>query len=918
MKDRERLLLLCLKSLKEFGRNEDARYKERLKREIKEIDAQGEHEYLLKLYDEFQEKKLMYPYNENNLLVDFLLRLAPDFDIDKDYDWVQGEFPDIDTDYLKAPREYLKRDWVPRTFGQENTCEISTYSTSGIKSAMLDMARVHNLPSDEIQQITNKITDKDEDGNELEWDQAMEIYPDLKGYCVSHPDVSEAAFLLLERRRNHGIHAGGLIISDKRIDGFVPLEVRSVKKETPNGIICSAWTEGLNSQDLGPVGLIKFDMLGVKNIDQTADCCKLIKDRYGIESICARPGDWDWSDISYLNDPKCIEMANRADLRCIFQFDGDGMRKLVKRGGVTSFDDLPAYSALYRPGPLGMGMDVRYCRRKKWAVNKNAEDGEPFNIHPVMQPSLAKTYGVLVYQEQVMDILRVVGQIPDMHTEKVRKAISKKKVEQFIKYKEMFIENGQRVLNVNEDYVLDLWNQIESFAAYGFNASHAYAYAYISARLLWLKAHYPTEFYTAILMHQADHDKIKNIKLDAKNHGVTVKPVHINKSKANFAISDKDVYFGFSNIKKIGEAVADRIVEQQPYSSFVDFLDRFGTDATPIKALTALGVFEEQHDRLHLRKFSEYYKDQIKKRKDRQKRHEASIEKKHEELRELLLEEVSEDDPEFTQLCQFTPQAQALWEQKFIGIHRTVHKKIKGVNVAKEVPFTKFLEDLARKRESSLTNFAEKEKDSEETPLTLDQFNPCKVELVEEEMAILTDELEVDGIKTFPKAESEYYGFQWTHRLETSPDYTGRTLDVFLKESEQGLVVGMVEVEIKAVRPRTSKNGVQFYSIDIEDANGTRMVVNVWQDDFTRFQDELKAGHFVKMRVRPPSGGFNTLTFDSVPRQERKKLPPKEEDIRLLMMRIPDKPKVKQRFVLDELTFDASAISGLDELLIHR
>lgn len=902
MNERDRLLAICVNALRSKNIHTDQRYKDRLKKELKAIDEQGEHEYLVKLHDKFKAEKLIFPVNEHNNLVDCLLGLAKSHDIEKPSAFAQGEAPDIDIDYLKDVRDSLKRVWAAKRFGQECICEIGTYGTMGIKSAILDMAKVHGLMRDEIQAITNKMADKDDEGHELEWEKALEMYKEFKDYCELNPAVAEAARLLLDRNKSGGVHAGGLIIADRPLDGFLPLEVRMVNKDNPNGVICSAWTEGLNRQDLQPVGLIKFDLLVINNLMQIALACKLIKERHGIDKICALPGQWDWSDISYLNDPKSIEMANRGDLKCVFQFDSEGIRKLVKRGGVTCFDDLAVYSALYRPGPLNMGMDARYCKRKRGE--------EPYNIHPIMMKSLGKTYGVLVFQEQIMDILRVVGNVPDMHTEKVRKAISKKKVKDFIKYKEMFIENGQRNLNVNAEYVINLWQQIESFAEYGFNASHSYAYSYISARLLWLKAHYPIELYNAILMCENDEDKFKDYKLDAKYHGVEIKPVHINKSKVNFHIDDNQIYFGFSNIKKVGEGVSERIVENQPYKDFPDFLDRFGSDVTPIKALTALGVFEENYDRLTLRKFSEYFKKQIVSRRDRKKRFETAMDAKLAELKKMLLEEVKETDPDFEKMCDFTEEANQLWESRFVGITRKVPYKYKGEERVREVAYSKQLQDIAKKRQSSIENFYDKEKNDDEVPITLEQFNPALIKLDEEEEKILRDEMIVDGHKTYPLAESIYYGFQWTHVLETSPDYTGATLDKFLEQADQGLQTGMVEVQLVAVRKRTSKKGVDFYSVDIEDANGKRMVVNVWSDDYTRFRDDLKADQMVKMRVRPPSGGFNTLTFESVDRRDRKKLGPREEDYRLIVMR-PAPVVKKDDEVLDNFKFDSSAIEVL-------
>jgi DNA polymerase III alpha subunit len=518
----------------------------------------------------------------------------------------------------------------------------------------------------------------------------------------------------------------------------------------------------------------------------------------------------------------------------------------------------------------------------------------------------------MCYQEQVMDILRVVGNVPDMHTEKVRKAISKKKVKDFIRYKDMFVENGKVNLGVNAEFCLDLWDQIESFAEYGFNRSHACAYAYISARLLWLKAHYPLEFYNAILMCESDYDKFREYKLDAKYHGVEINPVDINKSKVNFGITDDKIFFGFKNIKSIGEGVAERIVENQPYVGFPDFLDRFGTDAGTLKALCAIGVFDDlepDYDHEYIRKFHEFYKDHVRKRKERQKRFETSMDKKLQELRELLLTEVSETDLDFERLCDFTEDAEALWEDRFSGIQREVEYKSKGQIKTKFVPFTKLLQDLARKRNSSLKNFHEKETEDEENPITLDQFNPASVKLDEEELAVLKNKMVLNGETTYPVAESMYYGFQWTHVLETSPDYKGETIDRFLDETENNPEykgqAGPIEIIIRAVRKRTSKKGTEFYSVDVEDANARQMTINVWMDDYLRWREELRKDKMLRIRVKPPSGGFNTLTFDSVPKRERHKLPPKEDDDRIMVMRPAAKP-------LEEIPVDLDGFTLFD------
>lgn len=294
MKERSRLIRLCLASLEEKGLVQDIRFKDRMKSELKEIDAQSEHEYLLNLYDKFRAQNLIFPENEHNNLIDWLLGLAPSFEIENPNTWIQGEFPDIDIDYIKPVRDYLKGEWAAQAYGQEKICEIGTYGTAGIKSSILDMARVHGANIHEIQSITSQLEDKDDEGKPLEWEKIFEIatfqicskeeqgeikaelengdvdwilkfsekhksngvgsvdtpYVKFAVYCLENPEIANAAKLFQGRNTHSGVHAGGLIVSSQRLDGFVPLEVRKVNKEHPDGVICSAWSEGLAHQDL--------------------------------------------------------------------------------------------------------------------------------------------------------------------------------------------------------------------------------------------------------------------------------------------------------------------------------------------------------------------------------------------------------------------------------------------------------------------------------------------------------------------------------------------------------------------------------------------------------------------------------------------------------------------------------------------
>lgn len=885
--EQQTFIRLCLKGMEQRGWDKIDEYKSRLKLELKEVNVQGDHEYFLKL----NAAKLKYP-NDNNLLVAVLLDLCDSFDITTLPEYVQGEFPDIDMDYPTEIQEHLRLVWAPKQFGRENVCLITTYGKMGIKMAMLDTTGVHGLPKDEIQAITKGIEDKDDEGELLTWDKCVDMYPAFKDYCERFPDVAEAARVLVNRRKTASVHAGGLIISSVPIAEFVPLEVRK------GGVIVSAWSEGQATQDLQPVGLVKFDVLVVDGLKQIAYSAEMVKERYGVEKISALPNRRNWSDTIYLDDPKAIQMANKADLKCIFQFGSDGIRKLVKKGGVSSFDDIAAYSALYRPGPLGMGMGERFCLRKRGL--------EKYELHSSMFPILGTTHGVMVFQEQVMKILNVVGNIPLIHCEKIRKAISKKKIDLFVKYKEMFLRNGQKNLGATLEVVQNLWDQVEAFADYGFNKSHSYAYSYISARQLYLKAHYPLEFYTAVLRCETDSDKMKEIKFDAEQHGIEVMPVHINKSKANFCIVDTSedrtkgqIYYGFSNLKTIGE-IAKQIEVGQPYSSFTDFLDRFGTDAKVLKVLISLGVFEEKYDRLTLWKFYEYYKDYKKKREGRGKRYIESLEKQEHDLISLLVTTTLSNAVQ-KELAVFGDEAvYDRWTELCTSMEREETFNYKGEKRIRKVTVAKLLHDIRKRRESCIKNYDSKEEDANEAPPSLVTFNPAHVKVDEETAALFTGDTN--------KAERDYYGFQWVHELEECIDYDGKTIDAFLQEADiQGNIVGCIEVQVKECKRKDFKSGTGFaYDAIVEDANGRTITVRFWKDDYDRFKDDLVPGKLMKMRVKPPVGNFPSFNFESPPRQDRWRLPKtREGDLRIVILKKnPSKSKTTTTVDLTEESLD--------------
>lgn len=818
---------ICEEKLQQIPHTEA--HEERLALELREVNTLNEADYFLSL----AEKGDKYE-NENNLIIPYLLGICDEFDITKPPCYEYGEFPDIDIDYLPSVRQYLKEEFSREKHGKQFVCNIATYTTFGLRSALIDMAKVFGLDRKEILSLTTKLGIKDDEGEILTWEKAIELYEDLRKYLEQNPEMAEAAKKMLHRNRNMGMHASGLIISGVPIEDFVPL----VKVKDGTGA-CSAWVEGLHGTDLGAVGLVKFDFLSLEANMKIATGTKLAGE-IGAESfhdscnaveaatkhvgrVAALPGKSNWTDTSYLEDPVALEMANRGDLKMVFQYDGsEGIRRLAKQGGVTSFNDLAVYTALFRPSAIKLGMHEAYCRRK----NKLEE----YEIHPLVKDFMEPTYAVMVFQEQVMRMLNVVGKIPLKDCEAVRKAISKKKIEKFQKYKEIFVANGQETLQWPIEKVANLWNQIEAFSGYGFNLAHCVAYTYISSRMLYLKAHHPLAFYASVLSFtkaasSKDYFKLKDYKQEAERHGIRVNQVNINKSGVECRIVDKEIYYGLGKLRGIGEEIAERVVKLQPFKDYTDFISRAGTEAKIHQPVIALRMFDE--DPIKLYNFYQAFKVTQKKEEEREKRLQRTLTKYREKIKELTGKEEVDDDV-------------------FLLPDET-----------KEEVLT-----LIKKISLSTMNYQ-----SRSAPLPkLYEFNNSEENIDPEYLKLLKD-------KT--AAEEHYYGFVWNHPLEKCPKYGHHTFEEF--ESNQ-TEVGPIDIQINKVQQMKGPKAT-YYRLDVEDANSEKRRVTVWTDDFKRFKEELVAGRFIRLTVKAPSNGFPTFTLVSSPNRYRK--PPKELDTRV-------------------------------------
>ena len=499
-------------------------------------------------------------------------------------------------------------------------------------------------------------------------------------------------------------------------------------------------------------------------------------------------------------------------------------------------------------------MDEEYINRKRGLTN--------YEIPEVLQKILGNTYGIMVYQEQIMQILSIVGKIPLRDCYQVIKAISKKKIDGFKKYKDKFIENGQKTLGKSQKELEEYWILIESFAGYGFNAAHATGYSYLSARQLYLKSHYPIEFYCSSLICKDADEKKREYITEAINHGVEVCALDINKSKETFAIVDEKIYIGFSNIKGIGEDKAKRIVEMQPYANFEDFLERYGTEANVVKALIGLRVFKDADPIILYKywlKFAEYKKSV----KEKEKRFLANEESCFEKLKELVPNGMKKA---LSNLPKLTP---VIFQT---AIEHMDNKQFKNKDeIMQEVRklHKKYMSSILRNKNSS---------EKLESP-KLDSLDYDSIEIDDPKM--------MPHLKSKDSADFAFYGFIWDNKVRSVPKYKPNCNFETMKQKNlheplayYQLMGVVTEVSIKKLK----SNKGMFANVMIMDDNFELGRVTFWQDDYERFQEELKIGNCISIQTTPAPDGYPGYNFYGPPKHKRYLLPKKHLDYRFIVL----------------------------------
>ncbi len=488
--------------------------------------------------------------------------------------------PDIDIDFDDRGREKVI-DYVVEKYGQENVCQIVTFGTMGAKTAVRDVSRVLDIPLDRADEIAKMIPD----GPGVDLEQAFDENPDFRALKdANNPEVSKMmqyAEVLEGSVRHTGVHAAGVIIAPGEISDYVPVSVAKSKGE-------EVVTTQYDGDWVEEFGLLKMDFLGLKTLTLIEDAVELVED--------TRDVDLNIDDIP-LDDEATFELFQRGDTVSIFQFESTGMREHLRKLKPTEIGDLIAMNALYRPGP--MENIPTYVARK----HGREEVEYP---HPLLEDILEPTYGIAVFQEQVMQMARELAGFSLGEADILRRAMGKKKEKLMRKQREKFIKGCESENGIPEDEADELFDIINEFAGYGFNKSHSAAYSLVAYRTAYLKAHYPPEFMAAAMTNEMDNtDKLSKVLEEARSMGLEVLPPSINRSQSRFTVEQGPdgayrVRFGLAAIKNAGEkainALIDAREEHGPFDSIFDLtknVDLGTVNKRTLEALAQAGALDD-------------------------------------------------------------------------------------------------------------------------------------------------------------------------------------------------------------------------------------------------------------------------------------------------------------------------------------
>jgi len=477
--------------------------------------------------------------------------------------------PDFDIDFCMRRRAEVI-DYVRDKYGRDCVANIITYGTLGAKMVVRDISRVHDLPFAEADRLAKMIPDE----INIELRAALDRSAELKNEYERNPlakKIIDQGFVLEGLVRNTGKHAAGIIITDQPLENFVPLTLQE-------GDV----TVQFSMKAVDKLGLLKMDFLGLKTLTVIADAQAHVR-------RTSTP-DFDIDDIPQ-DDPKTYELLNAGRTVGVFQLESSGMQNAARQVGISNIDDINAISALYRPGPMQFIPD--YARGKK---NPDAISYP----HPLLENVLRETYGIIVYQEQVMECARVIAGYSLGQADMLRRAMGKKDAAAMAQERERFVRGANEKHNIRETKADEIFELLNKFAQYGFNKSHSAAYAVVAYQTAYLKANYPVEFMAAVLTAELGNaDKVSHFIAECEAMGLTVLGPHINESRESFTPVGDKIRFGLAGIKGVGEAASQKIIEEReahgPYQDFDDFVARIDSRAANKRVLEHLiktGAFD--------------------------------------------------------------------------------------------------------------------------------------------------------------------------------------------------------------------------------------------------------------------------------------------------------------------------------------
>ena len=478
----------------------------------------------------------------------------------------RNDFPDIDTDFEDRRRKEVK-DYLKKKF--KHVASISTYTYFKDKGVVRDAARVFMVPLQEVNRALKPV-DTFEDFIDS---------PNTKEFRTRYPEVVWLAERLRGRIRSVGVHAAGVVVAKDDIRKYAPVESREDAQDKVSGRIPVV---AYDMDTVADIGLIKLDALGLKTLSVMSDTIKSIKERTG--------KDINLSDLA-LDDPKVYKMLSDGYTKGVFQAEATPYTNLLIKMGVDKFEDLAASNALVRPGAMNT-VGASYIKRK------HGDEAVQF-IHPIMKPFTENTYGVIIYQEQVMQACVHLGGMTWSEADKVRKIIGKKKdAKEFDQFKDRFIDGASK--HISKKQAETLWHTFEAHAGYSFNRSHAVAYSMLSYYAAWLKTYYPLEFMFSILKNENDKDERTEYLIESKRLGLRVSLPHINESDIYFSLQKDRIVFGLAEVKFISDSIANKIIDQRPFTDYADFIDKAskkgsGINSRAIAALNSIGgaAFED-------------------------------------------------------------------------------------------------------------------------------------------------------------------------------------------------------------------------------------------------------------------------------------------------------------------------------------